>query len=174
VEVLGLDPGSHKCGFSYLKHPKGRRKPAYGTFDISVNDGGWRFDQVAQRIHELHEVAGYKPTIVAIELVPMVRSVTVFRDLVEVAGYLQEHTHKEWPDAVQLLIPVPEWKKLTVGRGNCGKPAVAKWAEDYYGGLNKASQDAIDAIAIAKAGSIIAEGGLYGDDEVGTNKGGVG
>jgi len=119
-------------------------------------------------MHELHEVAGYEPDIVAIELVPMVRSVTVFRDLCEVAGYLQEHAHKEWPDAVQVLIPVTEWKKLTVGRGNCGKPAVAKWAEDYYGGLNKASQDAIDAIAIAKAGSIIAEGGLYGDATVGT------
>lgn len=49
-------------------------------------------------------------------------------------------------------MPVSSWKLASVGKGNASKAEVAEWVAREYG-FRSASQDVLDAVAIAHAGA---------------------
>lgn len=166
--VIGFDPGKKAFGYAVLEEDEVEA----GRFSIDQPDKGWRYQQVRSSLEWLDQEVE-DVVAIAVEMVPMVHNVQTFRELVEVAGYLQEHSHELWPDAVQIHLPVPEWKRLTVGKGDAKKPAVANWFETTYG-MKGVEQDAIDATAIATAGRIVLESVSDGDGNVEADEGGVG
>ena len=78
--------------------------------------------------------------------------------VVQAAIYDAVNEKAEHPVSV-FTLPVPTWKKHSVGKGNATKAEVMQWANAH--GYEGNHQDAADAWCIAHAGrALLTEGGL--------------
>ncbi len=155
--IAGIDLGGSKITVAYFNQS--------GLHALSHNES---MAKKASRAHRLYEAVSLTTTFhlwnetkyFFIEEPLIGRGVRASLQIAQCAGALLHEIGMHGNGDNSMLVPVGEWKKKIVGKGNADKSYVADWLKaneyEYYERCN-GNQDLIDATCIGLYGTKIVE-----------------
>lgn len=152
MRILGIDPGSHRCGYSVVDMAANQPKLiTHGCFDYPPKSKATdRLVRLEQDI--LNVCQEYKPGLMAIESLFFSKNVSTAMQVSEARGVLLLVAGKE-SIPVQDCTPM-QVKMAMTGYGRADKNQIKHMVQLQFRGtdLHKLD-DAVDAIAVALTGS---------------------
>lgn len=158
--VLGLDPGSRKCGFCVLDiQNSGMKILQAGTWNLMSGNAkrplGSRLEKLAVCISELLEV--HNPRLVGLEKSVAFKNIPSAMTLSEARGVLRLKIYEKLSRACERLVELSptEIKRVATGSGASNKGAVEKMLLLRFQQLSQDAafdamgSDGFDALAIA-------------------------
>ena len=148
--ILGIDPGTTRIGWAFLRVVKKDIKPIdYGCLEISKETQGERLEIIAKEINSL--IKKYKPSIVAIEKIFFFKNAKTVMSISEARGVILLIAQKNHLKCIELT-PL-EIKQNLIGYGRANKKDVQKTVQCFFSLETLPKPDDIaDALAVALAG----------------------
>jgi Holliday junction resolvasome RuvABC endonuclease subunit len=143
LKILALDPATH-CGWAI-------NKSLYGVWDLTPK----RDESIAMRLLRLRSKLNEVLVCEHINLVVFERPGGQHKNAIIVQSELQGQIKVVCEDhsIIYRAYSSQEIKKFATGKGNSGKPAMIKAAQEKYGyeGLNDNEADALHLLYLAKS-----------------------
>jgi len=149
--ILGIDPGTTRIGWAFLKVGRKNILPLdYGCWELNVTTQGERLEKIAKNISKA--IKQYHPAYMAIEKIFFFRNAKTAMEISEAKGVIILTARKNHLSYIELS-PL-EIKQNLTGYGRARKKDVQK-AVQFIFSLKEIPQpdDAADALAIALAGA---------------------
>lgn len=148
--ILGIDPGTSRTGWAFLRVGKRDIKPInYGCLKISNENQGERLEIIAKDLNTL--IKKYKPSIVAIEKIFFFKNAKTAMSISEARGVILLIAQKNHLKCIELT-PL-EIKQNLIGYGRANKKDIQKTIQCFFSLDTMPKPDDIaDALAVALAG----------------------
>jgi len=149
--ILGIDPGTTRIGWAFLKVGRKNILPLdYGCWELKVPTQGERLEKIAKNINKA--IKQYHPSYMAIEKIFFFHNVKTAMKISEAKGVILLTARKNHLSYIELT-PL-EIKQNLTGYGRAKKKDVQK-AVQFFFSLKEIPKpdDTADALAIALAGA---------------------
>jgi crossover junction endodeoxyribonuclease RuvC len=148
--ILGIDPGTTRIGWAFLRAIKKDIKPIdYGCLEIFKETQGERLEIIAKQINSL--IKKYRPSIVAIEKIFFFKNAKTVMSISEARGVILLIAQKNHLKCIELT-PL-EIKQNLIGYGRANKKDVQKTIQCFFSlEVMPKPDDIADALAVALAG----------------------
>ena len=150
MSVYGIDLSTSKIAIAKLLPNEG-----FEVVELISKSKSWetRFKELYRQMFRWVQESVTPDALVCIEDIPLVQNRQSLIKLVHILAMCR--TVFAHYDLDVFTVNVMTWKKDVVGHGKADKDKVKAMAQKIYGkGINKYSQDAIDALMVAKWGSL--------------------
>jgi len=148
--ILGIDPGTTRIGWAFLKVGKKKITPLdYGCWELKTFTPGKRLEKIAQNLNRA--IKSYHPSYVIIEKIFFFKNAKTVMKISEAKGVIILIAQKNHLPYLELT-PL-EVKQNITGYGRAEKKDVQKAVQVFFS-LKEIPKpdDAADALAIALAG----------------------